>query len=645
MNYQKLFTPVKIGNMEVKNRLVMSPMGTNSAFTSGRKDDQEIDYFVRRAKGGVGMIINGCQMLNEVIAQGTMEGYLDSFSVLPALTSMVDAVQRYGTKIVCQISPGTGRNAYPDTLGQPPISASAIPSAFDPNVICRALTKEEIQDIMKGTEFAAGLARDAGYDAIEIHAHAGYLIDQFMSACWNKREDEYGGSPENRARFAREMVAACRKAVGPDMPILFRIALDHRSEGGRTIEESMALLEALDDGNIDAFDIDAGCYDSLDYIFPPSYLGTACMDYVCKEARKHTDKPLLNAGNHDPESAVRLIESGEADFVMMGRPLIADPDLPNKLMNGLRNEVRPCIRCNEFCIGRIWNNHTKLGCAVNVEAMEEVRFQIEKTENPLNVVIVGAGPGGLEAARVAAVAGHKVAIYDKGSVLGGTMRTIATSNFKEKIAELARYYEVKLAKLGVEIHLNTEVKGDEDFLEKADRIIVGTGAVPFKPNIPGVNCDKVIDIVSAHANEELIKGDNIVICGGGLSGCEAALELAEEKGKNVTVVEMLGEVAKDAMFINKITLFNKLAENNVTILTNTKVVGITDEGVEVETADGKKFLPADTIISSFGMKPLTEVADKISAKYHNKTRKVGDLYKLGKIGDAIRQGYYAGSSI
>ena len=225
------------------------------------------------------------------------------------------------------------------------------------------------------------------------------------------------------------------------------------------------------------------------------------------------------------------------------------------------------------------------------------------------------------------------------------MRTIATSNFKEKIAELARYYEVKLAKLGVEIHLNTEVKGDEDFLEKADRIIVGTGAVPFKPNIPGVNCDKVIDIVSAHANEELIKGDNIVICGGGLSGCEAALELAEEKGKNVTIVEMLGEVAKDAMFINKITLFNKLAENNVTILTNTKVVGITDEGVEVETADGKKFLPADTIISSFGMKPLTEVADKISAKYHNKTRKVGDLYKLGKIGDAIRQGYYAGSSI
>lgn len=645
MGFEKMFTPMKIGKMEVKNRFAFSPMGTNSAFTNGRKDAQEIDYFIRRAKGGVGLIVNGCQMLNEAIAQGSMEGYLDSFSVLPSLTSMVDGCHRYGARVVCQISPGTGRNAFPDTLGNPPMSASAIPSAFDPNLICHALTKEEIADIMKMTEFAAGVARDAGYDAVEVHAHAGYLIDQFMSPVWNFREDEYGGSPENRARFAREMVAAIRRAVGADMPIIFRISLDHRFEGGRDLEESMKLLEALDDGNIDAFDIDAGCYNSLDYIFPPSYLGTACMDYVCKEARKHTDKPLINAGNHDPESGLRLIESGEADFASFGRPLIADPDLPKKLMEGRREDIRPCIRCNEFCIGRIWNNHTKLGCAVNTEAMEEVRFQLVKTQEPKKVVIVGAGPAGLEAARVAATEGHKVAIYDKGSRLGGTMRDIATSEFKCKIKELAEYFETQLQKLNVEVHLNTEVTGDEAFLEEADVIFVGTGTVPFTPNIPGMDHAKVVDIMSAHRDETLLKGENIVVCGGGLSGCDAALEYASEKGKKVTVVEMLDECAKDAMFINKITLFTKLAENGVTLMTNTKVVAVADDGVHVETADGETVIPADTVVTAFGMKQLTDVAEKIDAKYHNKTRKIGDLYKLGKIGNAVREGYYAASAI
>ncbi len=645
MGFEKMFTPFKIGKMEVKNRFSFSPMGTNSAFTSGRKDDTEIDYFIRRAKGGVGLITNGCQMLNEVIAQGSMEGYLDSYSVLPALTSMVDGCHRYGARVICQISPGTGRNAFPDTNGNPPMSASAIPSAFLPDVICHPLTKDEIKGIMDATEFAAGLARDAGYDGIEIHAHAGYLIDQFMSECWNKRTDEYGGSFENRTRFAREMVAAIRRAVGPDMPVIFRMALDHHSEGGRTLEEGLQLLEALDDGNIDAFDVDAGCYDCLDYIFPPSYLGTACMDYVCKEARKHTDKPLINAGNHDPESGLRLIESGEADFASFGRPLIADPDLPNKLMRGLREDVRPCIRCNEFCIGRIWNNHTKLGCAVNTEAMEEVRFHIEKTSSPKNVVIIGAGPAGLEAARVAAEEGHHVSIYDSGSRLGGTMRTIATSEFKQKIADLADYFEVQLNKLGVGIHLNTWVTGDEQFLADADVIFVGTGTTPVTPPIPGIDGEKVVGIMAAHRDESLVKGDDIVICGGGLSGCDAALEFAKERGKKVTVVEMMDECAKDAMFINKITLFRQLSEYGVTLLTNTKVTAITDEGVQVEGPDGAATIPADTVISAFGMRPLTDVADKIDAQYHNKTRKIGDVFKLGKIGTAVREGYYAASAI
>ena len=451
MGYEKLFTPFRVGNMVVKNRIGMSPMGTNSAFTNGRKDAQEIDYFIERAKGGAGIIFMGCQMLNERLAQGSMEGYLDSYTVLPSLTSVVDGCHRYGAKIVCQISPGTGRNAFPDTLGNPPISSSDTPSVFDPNMKCHALTKDEITDIMEDFKFAAGIARDAGFDAVEIHAHAGYLIDQFMSPVWNKRTDEYGGSPEGCAHFPTEIVQAIKSVVGDTMPVIFRISLDHRFEGGRTIEDSVKLLKILEAAGVDAFDVDAGCYETLDYIFPPSYLGESCMSYVCQAAREAVDVPLFTAGTLGPDTALELIESGVVDFTNMGRALIADPELPNKLMAGHPEDVRPCLRCNEYCIGRIWNSHTKLGCAINAQAMEEVRFKLEKTDDPKDVVVIGGGPAGMEAARVAAICGHRVTLLEKADHLGGVMGDVCTAQFKQNIKKLARWYEVQLEKLGVDV--------------------------------------------------------------------------------------------------------------------------------------------------------------------------------------------------
>lgn len=645
MSYEKLFTPFKIGKMEVKNRLVMSPMGTNSALANGRKTDNEIDYFIERAKGGVGMIIMGCQPLNEKIAQGSMEGYMDSFTVLPSLTSVCDGVHKYGAKIVCQLTPGTGRNAFPDTLGNPPMSASEIPSAFDLNLMCHALTKEEISKMMDDFKFAAGVAMDAGYDAIEIHAHAGYLIDQFLSPVWNKRTDEYGGSPENNTRFAKDIYHAIREVVGKDVPILFRISLDHRFNGGRDLEYSMKILKELEKEGIDAFDIDAGCYETLDYIFPPAYLGESCMSYVCEDARKVVNVPLINAGTHNPESALELIESGNVDFVSFGRALIADPMMPKKLMKNHREDVRPCLRCNEYCIGRIWNHHTKLGCAVNPQAMEEVRFKLEKTEDPQNVVVIGAGPGGMEAARVAALEGHHVTLFEKEDHLGGTMGDICTAKFKTNIKQLTKWYQVQLEKLPIDIHLNTTITGDEEILKTCDYIIVSTGALPFTPAIPGIDGDNVVNIVEAHRNESLIKGNKIVVCGGGASGLDGAIEMAEEMHKDVTVVEMLPEMGKDVFFINKISLFNKLAQNHVQLMTNTKVVVIDETGLTVEESGVEKHLEADTIISAFGMRPNTKLADQLKEKYPMKTRVIGDCYKLGKIGEAVREGFFAASSL
>ena len=643
MDYLKLFTPFRIGKMEVKNRIVMSPMGLNAAHPDGRIGDDEIDYFEERARGGVGLIIAGCQFLTEELAQGSLEGYLDKTYVIPQLTNLCEAVQKYGTKICAQLSCGTGKNAFSNMLKDVPVSASPIPSMFNPDLLCRALTVEEIHEIMKQFNFSAKLLKNAGFDAIEVHAHAGYLVDQFMSAVWNKRTDEYGGTPEKRMRFAIEIVQSIRDAVGPDFPILFRIACKHHFEGGRTIEETVPMLKMLEDAGVDALDIDSGSYENIEYIFPPAYLGDACMEDVCEPARKAVSIPILNSGNHTPETAVRLIESGNADFVMFGRPLIADPEIPEKLLKGKRNEVRPCIRCNDDCIGRIITRLTKISCSVNPIAGFEERIKDQKDEESKKVVVIGGGPGGMEAARSAAIAGHKVKLFEKDNSLGGQLKSAATPDFKSQLRELVEWYRHQMVIHNVDVHLNTEVTEDMPELDEADAIIVATGAVPLMPGIKGI--ENAVDIITAHENPDKLKGERIVYCGGGLSACDSALEIAME-GKKAVIVEMLDEVAIDDHFINKAALIPMLKRYGVEIYTGHKVIEITSDGVKALTKDGKEvFIEGDTIVAAFGMKPNNTIAEKIASKYHLKTRVIGDCKRIGKVGNAIREGFYAGRYI
>ena len=647
MNYSKLFTPFKIGTMEVKNRIVFSPMGTNSSHIDGTISDDEINYFEERAKGGTGLIIMGCQFLSEELAQGSMEGVLKENYVIPQLTTLCEAVHRYGAKVAAQISCGTGRNAFPSMYGEPPVSSSPLPATLNPELTCHPLTIEEIKGIMDQFYNSATIAKKAGFDAVEVHAHAGYLIDQFMSPVWNTREDEYGGTTRKRMQFAVDIVHSIRKAVGTNMPIIFRIALDHRFEGGRTLEESMELLQILEEAGVDAFDIDAGSYETIEYIFPPSYLKDACMDYVCEPARKVVSVPIMNSGNHTPETAVRLLESGNADFVMFGRPLIADPELPNKLLNGQREDVRPCIRCNEDCIGRIVTRSTKLSCSVNPMACDEKRFEIKPASSKKKVVVIGGGPGGLEAARIAAIRGHEVTVYEQNNVIGGQLAAAATPSFKAQLADLVKWHGVQLHKLGVTIKLNTKITIESPELKECDYIVVATGAKPMTPPIKGIDGDNVVNVIDAHINKELVKGDNIVICGGGLSGCDCALELAMDEGKkNVSIVEMKDTIASDLMFITAAGLMSKMNEHGVKLLPGRKVLSFDKEGVTVENADGTvEKLKADTIIEAFGMTSENSLANQIKATYHTKARYVGDCESIGKVGTAIRTGFYAGMSL
>ena len=642
-DYSILWRPIDINKCRIRNRISMSGMGT---FTPTMAEQYETEsglrYYEERAKGGIGLIHTGAYFIDEKTAQGGRTLDFSTDKSIPSGTVLTERVHRWGAKIFAQLSCGTGRNGMPQIGERVPISSSENPSFYNPSMICRPLSIEEIEEMMEHWKVAATNAVRMGFDGIQIHAHAGYLMDQFMSEIWNHRTDKYGGSFENRCRFTMETVDAIRSVVGPNFPITYRISLDHRFPGGRTLEESMKILDVLDKSGIDAFDIDAACYETMDYIFPTRYTGEACMAYVCEEARKHLTKPIINTGNHSMESAVELLKSGNADIVQFGRQSIADPQFANKLREGRREDVRPCIVCNEECIGRIFGRLTQLSCTVNPSVGFESYMEVKPVTKPTNVVVIGGGPGGLEAARCAAERGCSVTLYEKADRLGGTFLTIATGDFKWRIPQLIKWYEVQLKKLGVKVVLNTEIGVDDPVLESADAVFVATGSKPILPAIPGI--EKAIDVEQIHKNG-MPEGKNVVICGGGLSACDTAIEYAAKGGRKFTIVEMLPQLASDVMVVNKISIDRLLNEYGVEQLVNTKVVGITDAGVEVESAEGKKVLPADVVIGAFGRARSLELADVIQNKYPMKTTIIGDCMKPAKAGSAIREGFYAAMAL
>lgn len=639
-NFEKLFERGQIKNLSLKNRIVMAPMGTFSENHDGFPSSAQIEYYRARARGGIGMLIVEAQYCtNKTDPWIDYITTADTDQQMKGWSYIIEAIHSEGAKACLQIGCGLGRNAFPFSDAQM-VSASEVPSFYFPDKLCRAFTIDEIHELVAAFGRAAGRAVVAEADAIEIHAHSGYILDQFMTPAWNKRTDEYGGSFENRMRIVKEIYEAMREAVGPDYPILLRMAADHDFEGGRTLEESIQIVNYLKELGVDAFDIDMGCYERKQWIVPSIYSGDSCMvDYAAK-IKEACDVTVLCAGTHTPESAEKALKEGKIDFAMFGRQLIADPDTPNKLLNGDREDVRPCLSCNQICVGRLYQNR-KIGCAINAIAVCEGEYEIKKTDKPLKVAVVGGGPGGLEAARVAALQGHHVTLYEKRNKLGGQFLIASIPRFKHRLKDFIDWEILQCQKAGVVIKYNTTITPDSKELKEADRIILAMGANPFTPNIPGIS--NSVEVCVSHLLPNLVRGNKIVIAGGGLSGCDAALDHAMD-GKDVTIIEMQDSLCPNALLDNRNPLMFRLEEYGVKQMTSTKIKEFRPNGVLVEGPNGEEFVEADTVISAFGTRPNNQFVDAICEKYPT-TQVVGDCVKVGQVADAVRGGFFAAYSL
>lgn len=643
MAAMKLFEIGRIGKLSIKNRIVMAPMHIGGLVEpDGRFSQEAIDYFEDRARGGVGLIIASCARVSREIEQlhnipYTRSVMVDNNIYVGRLTQLAQTMHDYGVKIAIQLTAGMGRVSRPAYLRKGDcVSSSSTPLFFDTSVKARELSTEEVERLTQAFEPAAERLRDAEIDAVELHAHEGYLFDQFMTSLWNKRKDKYGGDLEGRLRFPLEVIKAIKRGAGDDFPVIFRFGLTHHLAGGRDVEEGLAIARRLEEAGVDALDVDAGCYETWWWAHPPTTMPMGCMVDLAEMAKKVVKIPVIAVGKlGEPDLAERVLVEEKADFIMLGRPLLADPEWPIKVREKRVEDIRPCIGDHECLKREVLGKY--ICCTVNAAAGMERHLALKPAENKKSVLVVGGGPAGMEAARVAALRGHNVTLWEKGEVLGGNLISASIPTFKREYKSLMNYLSTQIKKLGVTIELRKEVTSELIQDMKPDAVIIATGSSPIIPEIPGIEKEKV-----AVANDVLLgkreTGHSVVVLGGGVIGCEIALYLAQ-KGKKVTIVEISDSVVSDMYVANRMHLLKLLNNAEVKILTDITLREITNEGIVISDKGGRRsILSADSVVLAVGMKPkgelMADLKDKVSQVYT-----VGDCVEPRKVINAIWEGF------
>ena len=669
---ESLFTPWKIGNCEIKNRIVITSMGGTSIFgwmEPHHFDKEAANFLMEKAKNNVGLILPGIAPVRNVLGGQWLYKADGAFK---ELKGFMDEIHKTDAKMFVQLTAGFGRSfsvsAPMEKLVSNPVLKAISKPIFDVERLCagpseapnrwsdkvpsRALTTKEIHELVEGFAKAAKKCKEAGVDGVEVHAvHEGYLIDQFTMKYTNHRTDEYGGSFENRYRFPVEIVKAIKRECGEDYPVSLRYSVvsyakgyregalpgEEYVEAGRDMEESEKAAKYLQDAGYDMLNCDNGTYDSWYWSHPPMYMPQNCNLADVAHIKKYVDIPVVVAGRMDPYTAAKAVENGEIDGMGVARQFLADTEWVTKLKEDREEDIRPCICCHNGCFTMAHYNGVSndqdprdamhmARCAINPETMQTNKYKIVKTSSPKHIAIIGGGIGGMETARVCSMRGHKVTIYEKSDRLGGIFIAAAAPEFKEKDRELIEWYRREMVKLNIEVKLNTEVKNIEDI--KADHVVIATGAKPRRFNkLPGI--EKTME-----ACEYLLKeketGENVVIVGGGLTGCEIAYDLYLQ-GKKPTIVEMKNDIiaVPGVCLANSSYLRDFFKLHEVPVHLETVVDAVTDDGVIVKHKDGtKEELKADSVIMSVGYIPSPLEENK-------KYPLVGDCDKVGNLRTVI----------
>ncbi len=644
--YPNLCSPITIGNITFRNRMFSAPMGGTDITNDGCIGPKSTAFYELRAKGGAGAVtVSECMVHPQT--DGSHAYHLDT-SILNSLASATyaaDAIRRHGAMPSIELShSGMYAGTYMTDKGRQKSMNQWGPSdtVRPDGVEVKALTKEMMAEIAAAYGNVAGLAKRAGFEMVMIHGGHGWLLNQFFSPYFNHRTDEYGGSLENRCRFAIEVLKAVRESVGPKFPIEFRMSGSELFEGGYDLAEGVRIAQQIEP-YIDLLHVSAGTYQrGFGDTHPSMFKEHGCNVYLVEEIKKHVSVPVATIGGlNSPEQMEEIIASGKADVVYMARALLADPFLPRKVTENRDGEIVKCLRCFTCMAERAATSTRR--CTVNPLIGREMEgCEVQPAPVKKKVLVAGGGPGGLYAAYTAARRGHEVVLCEKESELGGILKSEQALPFKQEMYELAGTYAHMAKQAGVEIRLNTEVTKEYAQKEQADALIIAAGSSPLVPPISGLDGDNVVIVNNYYLEKEKV-GDDVVVFGGGLAGCECAIHLGME-GKKVHLVEMREELAPDANVRHRPLLLKEI-EKYVTVHTGYKGLEVTAEGILCEDKNGgKQLVPGSSVICALGQRPRTGYVEELrdAAPF---TAVIGDAAKVSTITNAVYWGYHAALDI